>query len=180
MKKNLLIVIFCLLGASSVGAYDFTAGDFLLRGFGGGSINVIHEDGKSERTPGAGGIFSLDLEYMLTEAWSVSGSIRPMFAPLFVDLGFAAGVKYRFTNNSVPFIPYIGAALNPAALIPINVGRGHFNLGLRALGGCDYFLMRDLAFGIELALEPSYVISGAKYRKFELTVDVLVGLTWRI
>lgn len=180
MKKNLLIVIFCLLGASSVGAYDFTAGDFLLRGFVGGSINVISEDGKSEKTPDAGGILSLDLEYMLTDAWSVSGSIRPMFAKLFVDLGFAAGVKYRFASNSVPFIPYVGVALTPALLFPIDVGRDHFNLGLRALGGCDYFLMRDLAFGVELALEPSYVIYGAKYHKFELTVEALVGLTWRI
>ena len=164
-----------LLFSSTLGAYDFNPGDFLVRGVLGSSVNVVHADG----TPDAGMVLGLEAEYMLAPKVSLTGAIRPVLSGGFIDLGFGIGAKYRWTREVLPFIPYVSVAMTPAFLIPTHAGQSmHFNWGLRPTAGCDYFVMRDLAVGLELALEPSYLF-GSSGKNLEVSVDALLGITWR-
>jgi hypothetical protein len=179
MKTYLRLILPFLILASSASAYDLQPGNWLIRGVIGGSINVVREDSASRPTPGAGAMVGFETEYMFDQNWTVLGAIRPVFAPGFVDLGFGLGAKYRWTDVGIPFIPFASVALTPAILIPTGDAKSHFNLGLRPSIGCDYFVMRDLAFGLEAALEPSYLF-GSGYRSVELSIDILLGITWRL
>lgn len=181
MNKSILGLIFLALMASTpLAAYELKRNDWLLRGVTGASINVVREDSASRRTPGAGGMVGAEVEYVFDAGWSFTGAVRPVFAPDFVDLGFGLGAKYRWTTAAAPFIPYASLSLTPAVLIPVSAsGSSHFNLGIRPSLGCDYFVMRDLALGLEAALEPSYLF-GSGFRSLELTIDIVLGVTWRI
>jgi hypothetical protein len=180
MKKVCFLFLIGSFYTSSLLAYEINPGDWLLKGVVGPSINLIHEDTATRATPGAGATLGLELDYMFDNSWSVSGAIRPMLAPGFIDLGFGIGAKYRWTQLDMPFIAFASVSITPAILIPVNnPGTAHFNLGLRPTAGCDYFVMRDLSVGVELAVEPSILFGSSYHRRIELTVEMLVGATWR-
>ena len=180
MKKIGFFFLFSLFYTTSLLAYEINAGNWLLKGVVGPSINLIHEDTTTRETPGAGAILGLELDYMLDNSWSVGGAIRPMLTPGFIDLGFGIGAKYRWTQLEMPLIPFVSVSITPAILIPVNgPGTAHINLGLRPTVGCDYFVMRDLSVGVELALEPSILFGSSYHRRIELTVEALAGATWR-
>ena len=178
MKNYIGLFGLCSLFAFSASAYDLRPGDWLIRGVTGASINVVREDTVTTTTPGAGAILGVEAEYMFDNFWAVTGAIRPVVAPGFVDLGFGIGAKYRWTSVVAPFIPYASIAITPAVLIPTDIGGAHFNLGLRPTIGCDYFVMRDLAMGFEVAMEPSALFGAI--RRFELSIDIMFGIAWRI
>ena len=100
-----------------------------------------------------------------------------MFSPGFVDVGVGIGAKYRVLQLEAPFIPFATAQVTSALGGPLGYGDTHFNVGLRLAGGVDYFVMRDLAVGVEIGTEASALL--APLPAAEWTTEALVGVTWR-
>lgn len=183
LKQTFLTAIFATLLFSSVHedalAYEFEPGDWFLRPIVGARINVIRFDTATRETPGAGMVIGAQGDYMVDISWGVSGELRSVFSPGFVSLGLSGGIKYRFLQTEAPFIPYVATYLTTGFLFPTQTGSFHFNLGLRPCGGLDYFIMRDLAVGLEVGFEPSVMFMSSE-TKFELGIDTLLGVTWRL
>jgi len=180
MKKSVIFTVAALLFSSVSYAYELNPEDWLLHIGVGPSVNLVREEATSKKSPGAGLLFSADLEYMLDDSWSALAGVRPMLTPGFVDMGFSVGAKYRWTKEVLPFIPFASVSVTPAILLPLSSpGTTHFNVGLRPTVGCDYFVMRNLAVGVELALEPSLILISGADSWFEFTVDFLFGATWK-
>lgn len=177
MKK--IIVLLCLLALPGF-AYEYKANEWLIRGVLGGAVYFVQDN--STRL-GAGSILTgVEAEYLLSPRFSVTGAFRPLFATNSMSLGFGAGVKYRFADKDVPIVPFVSVALTPSVFIPTSTSgpKSHFNLGLRPTAGFEYFVARDLALGIEAALNPSFVMGSGTSRTMEASFEVLAGATWRL
>ena len=148
-----------------------------MRGVTGASVNVARLNVATKATPAAGMILGADLDWSFDGAWSLATSIRPVFSPGFVDVGVGIGAKYRVLQLEAPFIPFATAQVTSALGGPLGYGDTHFNLGLRLAGGVDYFVMRDLAVGVEIGTEASALL--APLPAAEWTTEALVGVTWR-
>ena len=174
MKK---IMVLCLLSLP-VFAYQYDSGEWLLRGLLGKSVYFVQD----QMTQIDDNILSgIELEYMLNSNLSVLGALRPLFSSRSVILGFGAGVKYRFMNSDSPLIPFVSVGLTPYVYIPtVTYLKSHFDFGLRPTGGFEYFVARNLALGIEAAINPSFVMGGGTRNTMEASFEVLVGATWRL
>jgi hypothetical protein len=174
LRASLLIVALSFLSLSA-SAYEFSTGKFFLRGAVGPTINVF----KHDTTPGGGLMLSGEVEYVLSKPWSLIGGLRPVFATGSIDLEFGFGGKYRWDNLGVPLVLYSSIELTPAILLPTNGASTHFNLGLRPSVGMDYFVMRDLVVGTQLAIDPSWLVN-QQFESFEASIDFLVSVMYRI
>lgn len=180
MKKKLKPIVFAILLLSfGAQAYEFSSGKFFVRGVVGPSINVVRFNSITRGTPGAGMVLGVEGEYVIDKPWSMVAGLRPSLSPGFVDIGFGAGVKYRWSDLGVPLIVSTSIEITPAVLIPTATGVAHYNLGLRPSVGLDYFLMHNLVLGLQLAIEPSYILNPSM-NSFEASVEFLFGMMYKI
>jgi hypothetical protein len=180
LSKNGLLLIFAaapLFLPLAAHAYSIKGGELLVRPVLGASVNVSRFSAATRATPEGGLLVGVDLDYAIDENWGVTGGLRPVFAPDFVDAGLLVGGKYRVTQLQAPFIPYGALALTTAAGFPTRNGDLHFNLGLRPAFGIDYFVMRDLAVGLEVGWDASGLFWPAM--ALEVSSEALLGVTWR-
>lgn len=176
------VQLFFVLGFFCFGlnAYEFSTGKFFLRGVAGPGVNVVRfDEDPAQNTPGAGLVLGVEGEYVIDKPWSLIGGVRPSFSPGYVDIGFGAGAKYRWSDLGIPLHIYVAMELTPAVLVPTSTGTAHFNVGLRPSFGVDYFLMRDLVLGTQVAFEPS-LLWNAPIRRVEATVEFVFGLMYKI
>lgn len=179
LHRHLVVLAFAVF-CCDLSAYEFSSGKFFLRGVVGPGVNVVRfDEDPNQTTPGAGLILGVEGEYVLDKPWSLIGGVRPSFSPGYVDIGFGAGAKYRWSDLGIPLHVYAALELTPAVLVPTSIGTAHFNLGLRPSFGVDYFLMRDLVLGTQVAFEPS-LLWNAPIRSVEATVEFLFGLMYKI
>ncbi len=181
MKSRIAIfVALCGLSLPSF-AYQLQATEWLVKPTMGGRINVVTaERNTPQASPGGGFLIGADLEYMVDKSTSAILEFHPFFASGFIEVGFGVGAKYRFDGNDIPLIPYGAATVTFGWLLPTMAGPStHFNMGLRPAIGLDYFVTRDMAIGLEFGCQPTLVlISGTA--SFDLSLDVLLGMTWRL
>jgi hypothetical protein len=174
----ILALVLGLGAAERANAYAVQAGDILLRPVVGVSVNTIRLDVATKSTPPAGLLMGLDVDYSIDGAWNVTGSLHPMFADGFLDTRLGLGAKYRVVQLEAPFIPYASLMATTALGTPLGYGDLHWNVGGRLAAGVDYFVMRDLAVGVEIAAEGSVLaiplVTG------ELSAEALLGFTWRL
>ena len=178
--RTFAAALLAALGAVSVpaGAYSITGGDLLLRPVVGVSVNVLRFPAATRATPSGGMLLGIDLDWALDPSIGFTAQLRPVASPGFVDLGLGLGMKYRVSQLGAPFIPYASLAATTALGAPLGAGSPHYNLGGRLAAGTDYFVMRDLAVGVEVGFEVSALLT--PIASPEATVDALVGLSWRL
>ena len=173
-----VFIIVGFVGALPAGAYTVRTGDMLVRGVVGASVNVLRLDVATRATPPGGMLIGVDFDYSIDGAWSVASSLRPVLSPGFVDANLGIGAKYRVIQLDAPFIPFATAQVTTALGGPLGYGDVHFNLGGRVGAGIDYFVMRNLALGIEISTELSGLLTPLPAA--EWSTDALVGVTWRL
>ena len=153
------------------------AGDFFVRPVIGARVNVLRLDVATRETPPAGMILGVDLDYAVLPEWAVAATLRPTLSPSFLDTQLGLGAKYRLLATQAPLIPYASLLATFAVGVPLVRGDPHVNLGARLAIGADYFVLRDVAVGVEVASGASWLATplGA----FEASAEALLGLTWR-
>jgi hypothetical protein len=166
------------LSASPASAYTVEGGNILVRPVMGASVNVLRLEVATRSTPIGGMLMGVDLDYSFDGPFNLTAAIRPVVGPGFIDAQLAAGLKYRVTQLGTPFVPYASAMILGAVGAPLRFGAPHVNAGARAAAGMDYFIMRNLALGVEASVEASLLAYPILFP--ELTAEVLAGLTWRI
>ena len=180
MKMKSLAILACLLASTSALSYEFSTGKVFLRVVVGPVVNVFrYDDLSSEASPSAGLMLGLEAEYVVTRPWSLIAGFRPTFSSGSIDLKFGAGAKYRWDNLGMPIILYTALELTPALLVPTTNASTHFNLGIRPSFGADYFVMRDLVLGAQLALDPSMLVT-ERFRSFEASIEFLLSIMVKI
>lgn len=157
-------------------SYEYKPKQWLWRAIVGNSVYFV----KDSRTLMTNGILSgVEVEYMLDSNFSVTSAFRPLFATNSLEIGFGFGAKYRFVGKKSRLVPFVGFGLTPSVFMPTTASsKPHFNLGLRPTAGFEYFVARNLALGIEAALNPSFVMGGGTKNTMEATVEVLLGVTF--
>lgn len=165
------------LAPSAAAAYTVAGGDFLLRPVLGASVNVLRLDVATRETPAGGLLLGLDADYAITGEWNVAATLRPVLAPGFIDTQLGVGAKYRLLATEAPLIPYASLLGTFALGAPLKYGDAHLNVGARLALGADYFVLRDLAVGIEAAVESSFL--AVPISALEVTAEALIGLTYR-
>ncbi len=163
--------------ATGASAYTISAGDITAKAVVGASVNALRLDVATKATPPAAMVIGVDVDYAITSQLGVSGILRPGISPSFVDGASGVGVKYRVTQLDAPFIPYVSAHAVAALGAPLGYGDFHLNFGARAAVGVDYFIMRNLAVGIEVASDATFLV--VPLPAPEVSVDALFGVTWR-
>ncbi|MBM4282856.1 MAG: hypothetical protein FJ137_19590 [Deltaproteobacteria bacterium] len=173
-----VIAAITVAGATPAAAYTVKGGDVLVKGVGGASVNVARLDVATKGTPPAGLALGCDIDWSVDGSWSVATSIRPVLSPGFVDGSVGVGARYRLLQLDAPFIPFAVAQVTTAVGGPLGFGDVHINVGARIGGGVDYWVMRDLAVGVEISTEGSGLI--VPLPTVEWSTDALLGLTWRL
>lgn len=163
--------------AGRADAYTVNPGDLLIRGVTGASINVARLDVATRATPPGGLVLGVDLDWSVDGPWAVAASLRPVLSPGYLDANLGIGAKYRVLQLAAPFIPFVTGQVTTAVGGPLGYGDVHFNLGGRVGAGIDYFVMRDLALGIEVSTEVSGLLT--PLNALEWSTDALAGVTWR-
>lgn len=173
-----LIVVVAGLWSTTASAYTVRPGDLLIRGVTGAGVNVARLNVATKATPPAGLVMGVDLDWSLDGEWSLATSLRPTLSPGFVDTNVGVGAKYRVLALDAPFIPFAMAQVTTALGGPLGYGDVHWNVGARLGGGVDYFVMRDLAVGVEIGSE--FSVLAVPLLAPEWTTEVLLGVTWRL
>jgi hypothetical protein len=172
------LVLCALLLAGGAHAYTVNPGDLLLRGVVGPSVNVIRLDVATKATPAAGLLFGIDFDYSFDGAWALTSSLRTTFSPGYLDANLGVGAKYRVLQLNAPFIPYASAMVVAAVGGPLGYGDIHLNGGVRAAGGVDYFVRKNLSVGLEIAAEGTVLVTPIVQP--ESSVEALVTVGWRL
>jgi len=172
------VAVIAALWASTGHAYTVRPGDLLVKGVTGAGVNVARLNVATKATPPAGMVLGADLDWSFDGEWSLVSSLRPTFSPGFVDANLGVGAKYRVLSLEAPFIPFAMAQVTTALGGPLGYGDAHVNVGARLGGGVDYFVMRDLAVGVEIGSELSLLATPLLAP--EWTTEVLIGVTWRL
>lgn len=178
---NCLRAVLCawFLCSQPLWAYDVAAGDWFLRPVAGWGMNVIRVQDLGSESPSSSMILGLDTEYAVHRSWGVTAGLRPLFAPGSMEIAMLGGGKYRF-HLQTPFVPYIATAATLSFFIPFEKGKSmHANLGFQPAVGFDYFVLYDLAVGLAAAVQPSMAFANGTTH-FELSVQLLLGITWRL
>jgi len=158
-------------------AYTIKAGDMTLRPVVGASVNVLRLEVATRETSPGGLVMGFDFDYSFDGPWNVTATFRPSLWPGYVDGQAGAGVKYRVVQLEAPFIPYASALVMGAVGGPLRYGAPHVNLGVRTAAGVDYFVMRNLAVGLEAAVEGSGLFWPLIWP--EASAEVVAGVSWR-
>ena len=170
-----------MIGAAlllSLAAYTVEPGDILVRPVVGASVNVMRQSAATRATPQGGMVLGVDVDWSFDGALSLAGAFRPVLSPNYLDGNLGIGAKYRVVQLNAPFLPYGSLMATTALGGPLGAGDVHFNLGARLAGGIDYFVMKNLAVGLEMAAELSQLF-GAVARP-EASTEILAGVTWRL
>lgn len=179
LKYGFAFIVICLCSASAF-SYEFATEKIFIRGVVGPTINVVRYDlNPADATPGAGLMIGVEAEYVVSKPWSLIGGFRPAFAPGFVDVGFGFGGKYRWDDFDIPINVSTGLELTPSILVPTSNVDSHFNLGLRASLGVDYFVMSNIVLGAQVAFDPS-ILMNQSMRSFEASIEFLFGVMYKI
>lgn len=166
------------LGAAPARAYSVAPGDILVRPVVGASVNVLRFSAATRATPQGGMVLGVDVDYVFDGPLAFVGAFRPTLSPSFLDANLGLGAKYRVVQLGAPFIPYASAMATTALGGPLGHGDVHFNVGLRGAGGIDYFVMRNLAVGLEMSAEVSHLFNPGP--ALEASTEILAGVTWRL
>jgi hypothetical protein len=158
-------------------SYSVDGGDILVRPVVGAKVNVLRLDVATRETPPGAMLIGVDADYSFTGDWNLTGTLRPGFSPGFVDGTAGVGVKYRVVQLETPYIPYASAMLIGSMGGPLRLGQPHLNAGVRTSLGMDYFVMRNLAIGIEAAAGSSILAWPMFW--VEASTEVLLGVSWR-
>lgn len=181
MSRSLLATLAIAAGlfvATPADAYTVKPGDLLLRPVAGASVNVVRFAAATRATPQGGMLLGVDLDWSFDGALAFTGALRPVMSPGYLDVNLGLGAKYRLVQLGAPFLPYGSAMLTSALGGPMGHGDLHWNEGLRLAGGVDYFVMRDLAVGLEMAAEASHMFSPSAGP--EVSTELLAGVTFRL
>lgn len=162
----------------SMAGYTVEPGDMLLRPVAGASVNVIRLKAATRDTPQGGMLLGVDFDWSFDGAWALTTAFRPVVSSDYVDANLGVGAKYRVIQLNAPFIPYASLAATTAVGGPMGFGDLHVNAGLRLAGGVDYWVMRNLAVGLELGGELSHLF--VPIAQPEFSTEALVGVTWRL
>lgn len=163
----------------STAAYTVEPGDVLVRPVVGASVNVLRLPAATRATPQGGMVLGVDVDWSWDGALSLAGAFRPVLSPNYIDGNLGIGAKYRVVQLNAPFLPYASLMLTTAVGGPLGAGDVHVNpVGLRVGGGVDYFVMRNLAVGLEMAAEVSLL--AAPLVQPEASTEILAGVTWRL
>ena len=182
IQRQAVVLSFMLtlgLGFFDVPAHAYTVqtGDQMVRTTMGLSSNFMRYEVVTKETPANAFLTGLGYEYALDGPWNVVGQIAPGFADGFIDLRLGGGAKYRLIQLEMPLIPYAEAQLISAFGIPTRYQELHFNLGMRAGLGFDYFIMRQLSVGLGLAWEFSGLFSPELAP--EMSAEGLLSVGWK-
>ena len=170
-----MIVAALLLSAA---AYTVEPGDVLVRPVVGASVNVMRLPAATRATPQGGMVLGIDVDWSWDGALSLTGAFRPVLSPNYLDGNLGVGAKYRLVQLNAPFLPYGSLMATTALGGPLGAGDIHVNAGLRLAGGVDYFVMRNLAVGLEMAAELSQLFT--PIGRPEASTEILAGVTWRL
>lgn len=162
----------------STAAYTVSPGDLLVRPVVGASVNVVRLKAATRDTPQGGMLLGVDLDWSFDGAWALTAAFRPVLSSDYVDANLGVGAKYRVIQLNAPFIPYASLMATTAVGGPVGFGDLHVNAGLRLAGGVDYWVMRDLAVGLEMAAETSALF--VPITQPEVSTEILAGVTWRL
>ena len=161
-------------------AYDFMPGDWFLTPKVGAVINVARYKALFSSTPEVGFLIGADLEYMMTDFTAIYGSLYPYVAADNINVGFAAGAKYRIIDWLNPVILYGSAGVSSGFLFSLETnGKIHANVGVKLGIGLEYFVLRNLAIDFAIDLEPSVMFMAGK-TSFEFSIEPVLGVLWRI
>jgi len=174
---GVVTLVAAALSSSSAGAYTIKAGDITLKPVVGASVNVLRLEVATRETSPGGLVLGFDFDYSFDGPWNVTATFRPSLWPGYVDGQAGVGVKYRVVQLEAPFIPYASAMVMGALGGPLRFGAPHVNAGVRAAAGVDYFVMRNLAVGLEAAVEGSGLFWPLLWP--EASAEVVAGVTWR-
>lgn len=166
------------LAAPRARAYEVRGGDVLLRPVVGSSAHILHLDVATRATPAAGMVIGLDAEFPADASFSMVGGIRPFLGPRFVDVATWLGGRVRYTELRAPLLPWLSGGAVVSLGGPLGHGEPHGQIGARAAMGVDYFVIRDVAFGLEVGTELAWLWSPLP--TLEWSTDVLVGMSWRL
>lgn len=162
----------------STAAYTVSPGDLLVRPVVGASVNVVRLKAATRDTPQGGMLLGVDLDWSFDGAWALTAAFRPVLSSDYVDANLGVGAKYRVIQLNAPFIPYASLMATTAVGGPVGFGDLHVNAGVRLGGGVDYWVMRDLAVGLEMAGEVSHLF--VPIGQPEVSTEILAGVTWRL
>jgi hypothetical protein len=163
--------------AGQAQAYSINPGDLLIKGVVGPSINVLRLDVATKAAPPAGLMVGVDIDYALDGNWSLAGSLRPTLSPGFIDGSVGFGARYRLLQLDAPFIPWALGQLTAGIGGPVGYGDLHTAAGLRLGCGVDYFVLRDLALGVEVSTEPQVLF--LPLTQLQWSAEALLAVTWR-
>lgn len=172
------LVVAALLASSSAAAYTVEGGDVLVRPVVGVGINILRLEAATRATPVGGMLVGVDLDWSFDGPWALTARVAPTLTPGFVDGMLGAGAKYRIVQLGAPFIPYASLMAVGAVGVPLSAGDVHVNAGGRVGFGADYFVMRDLAVGLEVGGEITGLFTPLLAP--EATSEFLLGVTWRL
>lgn len=173
----LILPLLATFGAASARAYTVQPGDVLVRPVVGASVNVLRFPAATRATPQGGMVVGVDVDYVFDGPFALTAALRPALSPNYVDGNLGVGVKYRVVQLNAPFLPYGSFMATTALGGPLGAGALHLNLGGRLAGGVDYFVMRNLAVGVEIAAEATGLLTPVLQP--EASTEVLAGVTWR-
>lgn len=179
--NRLMVAVVALgaaLAAAPAEAYTVKPGDLLLRPVAGASVNAMRFAAATRATPQGGMLLGVDFDWSFDGALAFTAALRPVVSPGFLDVNLGLGAKYRLVQLGAPFIPYGSAMLTSAVGGPFGHGDLHWNEGLKFAGGVDYFVVRDLAVGLEVAVEGSSLLTPVFTP--ELSTELLAGVTFRL
>jgi hypothetical protein len=178
MRRLIVVVASMFAATAPAQAYTVRGGDVLVKGAGGVSVNVARLDVATKATPPAGLLLGADIDWSFDGNWSLAASIRPVLSSGFVDGNVGIGARYRLLQLDAPFVPFAVAQVTTAVGGPLGYGDVHWNVGARVGGGVDYWVMRDLAVGVEISTEGSGLL--VPLPAVEWSTDALLALTWRL
>ena len=175
---GVFVFVVAFFGSTPASAYTVRPGDLLIKGVAGASVNVARLNVATKATPPAGMLLGADLDWSFDGNWSLMASLRPTLSPGFIDGNIGVGARYRLLQLDAPLIPWAGAQAITAIGGPLGYGDLHWNFGARVCGGVDYFVMRDLAVGVEVGTEVTAL--AAPLVAAEASTEVLIGVTFRL
>ncbi len=170
--------VLAMSAASHANAYTVKGGDMLIRPVAGASVNVLRYPAATRATPYGGLLLGADFDYSLDGPINITAALRPVFSPNYIDVNLGVGAKYRIVQLEAPFIPYGSAMLTGAVGGPLGAGAVHLNLGARLAAGVDYFVMRNLAVGVEMAAEGGALLVPTVTP--EVSTELLFGVSFRL
>lgn len=177
LLPTLVLAGIVALAALPAAAYTVEPGDLLVRPVAGASVNVLRFPAATRATPQGGMVIGVDVDWVFDGPWAFTAAFRPALSPNYVDGNIGVGAKYRAVQLNAPFLPYASLMATTALGGPLGAGAVHWNAGARLAGGVDYFVMRNLAVGLELGAEVSGLF--VPVVQPEASTEILAGVSWR-